>query len=88
MDAGNDLLQYDMVDDRPPSERWHYRDYLRRTGVRWHVYDAAGTSTICEVLVHHLAPTLSYAPVAQRRGHLIFARKNGQEVNFTASQWS
>ena len=79
MDAGNDLLQDDMVDGRPLSVRWHYRDYLRRIGVRWYAYDAAGTSTICEVLVHHFATTLPYEPVAQRRGRSRFARKNGQE---------
>ena len=78
----------DMFDGRPPCVRWHYRDHPRRAGVHWYAYDAAGISTTCEVLVNHFATSLPHGPVVQHRGQSIFARKNGQEVNFTASQWS
>ena len=74
-----DLLQNDMVDGRPLRVRWHYRGYLRRFGVHWSVCDAAATPTECEVFAYHFATLLPHAPIAQRRGHLIFARKNGQE---------
>ena len=88
MDAGNDLLQNDTGDGRPLRVRWHYRDYLQRIGVPWYVCDAAVITAICEVLVHHFATMLPYAPIAQRRGHSRFARKNGQERKLTASQGS